>query len=109
MKVCKVLIGPIAGNEGIVYDEGDEIILEDATAKQFEGWTYVKILGDAEDGSAVAGKAAAEPTPTEPVAQSPLLGGDLSDKPEIEDEEPDTEEKPTRKRRTIATSEGAAT
>lgn len=63
MKVCLVLLGPIAGNGGIVYNEGEEIILEDATATLFEGWNYVKILGDAPEDSPVAGRAEATADP----------------------------------------------
>ena len=66
MKVCEVLIGPIMGNGGIVYNEGEEITLEDATAALFDGWGYVRILRDAQEESPVAGKVA-EPVP-EPVA-----------------------------------------
>lgn len=64
MKVCLVLMGPIAGNEGN-KNEGEEIILEDATATMFAGWGYVEILRDADDGATAAGKAApVEPEPT---------------------------------------------
>jgi hypothetical protein len=62
MKVCKVLMGPIAGNERNV-DEGGEITLDDTTAKMFEGWDYVEILRDLDDGATSAGKAAPEPEP----------------------------------------------
>jgi hypothetical protein len=63
-------MGPIAGNDGN-KNEGEEIILEDSTAKMFAGWGYVKILRDADDGATAAGKAAPEPEPEpepEPVA-----------------------------------------
>jgi hypothetical protein len=66
MKVCLVLMGPIAGSDGNV-NEGGEIILEDSTAKMFAGWGYVEILRDADDGSTAAGKVAVEPDP-EPAA-----------------------------------------
>lgn len=100
MKVCLVLLGPIAGNGGIIYNEGEEIILENATAALFEGWNYVEILREADDGSAVAGRVA-EPTPTEPVAQSPLPGGDLP----AEVVEPKVTTTTTRKSKTTSTVE----
>jgi hypothetical protein len=59
MKLCEVIIGPIMGNGGVIYYEGEEIVLEDATAALFESWGYVQILGDADDGSSAAGRAAA--------------------------------------------------
>jgi hypothetical protein len=63
MKNCKVLVGPIAGDEGVLHDEGDSIALDDRTADMFARFGYVEIE--------------AEPAPTVPVAPSPLPGGDL--------------------------------
>jgi hypothetical protein len=61
LKVCEVLIGPIYGSDEIFHNEGEEINLEDGTATLFERLTYVRIIGDAIDSSAVAGKAEPEP------------------------------------------------
>jgi hypothetical protein len=62
MKVCLVLMGPLAGNEGNV-DEGGEITLDNNTATMLGGWGYVEILRDADDGASSSGKAAPKPEP----------------------------------------------
>ena len=108
MKVCEVLIGPIQGNKEILYQEGEEITLETATAEQFERQAFVRIIGDALDSSAVAGKAA-EPTPVEPAAESPLPGGDFKEDElppiYIGDSEPEEPVVVVRKRRAAASED----
>jgi hypothetical protein len=69
MKVCLVLMGPIAGSDRN-YGDGEEITLEDGTAKYFDMCGYVEILRDADDGSIASGKVApAEAVTSEPVAE----------------------------------------
>ena len=43
MKNCKVLIGPIAGEDGENHNEGDVVALDDVTAATFVGFGYVEI------------------------------------------------------------------
>lgn len=66
-KLCLVLMGPIMGNGGVIYHEGDQIVLTEATANLFASWGFVEILGDAAPEDPVAGRAAPseETTPTE--------------------------------------------
>lgn len=60
-------MGPIMGNGGVIYNEGDQIVLAEATANLFASWGFVEILGDAAPEDPIAGRAATseEPTPTE--------------------------------------------
>lgn len=43
MKTCKILMGPIAGNGGVIFREGQSLDLDDDTAVKFAGWGYVSL------------------------------------------------------------------
>jgi hypothetical protein len=55
MKNCKVSIGPIMGEKGVLYNSGDKIALDDTTADLFVRLGYVEL--------------AVEPKPTIPPTQ----------------------------------------
>ena len=48
MKNCKILVGPIAGENGVNHNEGDFVALDDATAAMFARFGYVTIELDPE-------------------------------------------------------------
>ena len=43
MKNCKILVGPIAGENGVNNNEGDVVALDDGTAAMFTRFGYVTI------------------------------------------------------------------
>ena len=45
MKICTVLIGPIADAVGVIHANGTTIEIEDAVAARFQSWRFVKIIG----------------------------------------------------------------
>lgn len=63
MKVCEVLIGPIAVGDDRIH-EGQQVTLEDADAILFSDWLFVKILSDV----AVTPSKPKKVTTTEPTA-----------------------------------------
>jgi hypothetical protein len=65
VKLCKILMGPISGNTGQLHFEGEEIILDTATAELFERFGFVTILGDAVEGSVLSAKSAPPKEETE--------------------------------------------
>jgi hypothetical protein len=48
VKNCEVLIGPIAGDGGRLYWEGETISLDDPTAELLARLTYVRIIPEPE-------------------------------------------------------------
>jgi hypothetical protein len=67
LKLCKILMGPVSGNEGQLHWEGEEIVLDTPTAELLDRLGYVTVLGDAADGSTLSGKSA--PSGDEPNAE----------------------------------------
>ena len=53
MKICTVVIGPIADAVGVIHANGTTIQIEDNVAARFSLWRFIKIVGTVIDSSDV--------------------------------------------------------